>query len=148
MQQNTITKLSSLRIGDSFVFITRNWINKKVDYSTGSWQVMALADKAGYVAVNQVSEVTRLPLRKKDYLKQKNLQVKFIRHTKPVAGEKFFLVDLEEGDIFKMVDDDVHEYVLQKKHSHFYDVRKTSEAACIKGGKYATVIFLRHKEVK
>lgn len=146
MEQNTITKLGRLRKGDSFVPIKKNLFRNKVDYSTGTWQVMALANKYGNVAVNQVSEVTRKPLRKKDQLKDEDTEVKFIRHTIPLPGEKCLLVDLNEGDFFRMPDNEVIEYVLQQKHTHFFDVRKTSEAACVKGGKYAAVIFLRSKK--
>lgn len=127
-----MTTLGELRIGDSFVYPKR----------TDPWRVRARADRNGRVAVNQLSTSGKWAY-KHDELKKAKTIVLFLRHTVPVAGEPCMLEDLDPGDIFLRPEDSVNEYVLVSKRQLFCDVRKTSEAACIKAGTMATVIFVR-----
>ena len=136
MQRKTQTTLGELRIGDRFVYNAR-----RVD----PWQVMARADKNGKVAVNQINYDGK-PIHRHDDLKKKSTTVVFLRHTVILPQEECFLEDLNEGDIFRMKDDAVFEYELQKKGHDFYDVRRLDQAAPFKGGRLATVILIRKKE--
>lgn len=135
MNRNTPTTLGALRIGDRFTYGARR---------TDVWQVMARADTNGKVAVNIVENGKTL--QRHDDLKKKDTKVIFLRHTVIQPGEECFLEDLAEGDFFKINADDVFEHVLVKKGAQFFDVRRTDCAACIKGGRLATVIFTRKKE--
>lgn len=133
MQPKTLTTINQLRIGDSFVF------PKRVD----PWRVTARADKNGRVAVNQWNAGTEKFIHKFDELIKGSKQVIFLRHTVPVPGEECLVDDLQPGDIFFRPDDVVHEYVLVKHGHQFSDVRRVDEAACIKAGRGAKIIFVR-----
>lgn len=133
MNPKTPTTLGQLRIGDSFVY------PKRVD----PWRVTARADKNGKVAVNQWNAGTEKWIHKFDELKKQSTAVLFLRHTIPVPGEECMIDDLNPGDVFYRPDDVVHEYVMVKRGIQFSDVRRIDEAACIKAGVAAKVIFVR-----
>lgn len=137
MQRKTQTTLGELRIGDRFVMPNGNI----------AFQVTARADKKGRVAYNLV--VDGKIINRYDTLKNKATPVVFLRHTIPLPQEECFLEDLNEGDIFCMPDNVILEYVLVQKGKDFYTVRRLDQAAPIKGGRLATVLFIRKKgEVK
>lgn len=138
MNKNETTTLSSLRIGDAFVFANR--FKKTSDV----WRVTARQDKAGRVAVNQVNPDTRQMVHKYDELKRASVRVVFLRHTVPVIGEECLLDDLVPGDRFKMPDDSVHTWILVRHGNQFSDVRRTDHVSCVKGGRAAKVIFVSH----
>lgn len=135
MNPKTLTTLDQLRIGDSFVYRRR----------TDPWRVMAMADKNGRVAVNQIHPEKRTPLWRYDDLKKGKTKVLFIRHTHPVAGEEFFIDDLVAGDIFKREATDVHEWELMKHNVPFSDVRRLDQPSNGKAGMMTKIIFIRHK---
>ena len=136
MNPKTTTTLAQLRLGDSFVFPKRQ----------DPWRVMARADKSGRVAINQISTADRKPLWKHDELKRGKTEVLFLRHTIPVPGEECLVDDLSEGDLFHMPDEIIHEYQLVKHGHLFSDVRRTDQAYCVKGGRMAKVVFIKHKD--
>lgn len=134
MKHKTVCRLDELRIGDSFVYMKR----------TDPWRVIARADKSGRVAVNQV--VNGKLQWNHDELKRGKTIVTFLRHTVPVPGEECFLEDLVAGDVFQRPEDDLlTEWVVVETGNDFWTVRKTTEAAPGKAGKFAKVIFLKHK---
>lgn len=135
MNHKTVCRLDELRIGDSFVYLKR----------ADPWRVMARQDKSGRVAVNQV--VNGKPQWKHDELKRGKTTVMFLRHTKPVPGEECFLEDLAAGDKFQRLDDDLlTEWVVEETGHDFWSVRKMTEAAPVKAGRLAKVIFLNHRK--
>jgi hypothetical protein len=138
MEFKTQTTLNQLRIGDSFTYI--GMFGQK---RTDPWRVMARADKSGKVAVNQVVEGKTVY--KYDELKKGTTKVLFLRHTIPLPGEVCLLDDLQPGDQFKMPGDEFDTWVVEKRGHLFFDVRRTTEAACSKGGRAAKVIFVKHK---
>jgi hypothetical protein len=148
MEPNTDTLLKKLRVGDRFALYKSHmlfrWV-KKLD-KTGIWQVMATEDLKGMVAFNQVSEVTKKPLQKKDTLRKGTMHVKFIRHTKAVPGEWIFMGDLVAGDVFKRKQNDVHNWVVVQQRKQFYDVKRTDSAKPSKAGIYAKVLFVKHQK--
>jgi hypothetical protein len=136
MRPKTITTLKELRIGDSFVF-TRG------DRKT-PWRVTARADKSHRVSINMWDDRGTW-MHPYDDLKKGDTKVMFLRHTIPVVGEECFIEDLKEGDVFCRPEDIVHEYILVKRGIHFCDVRRVDEAAPVKAGRVARVIFIRPK---
>lgn len=137
MQRKTLTTLGELRIDDRFVYPKRGDV----------WCVTAKADKNKRVAVNQKKDDGSF-IFKYDELKASSTRVLFLRHGKPLEGEEAFICDLEVGDTFKMIGDDVHEFVLQKKGNQFAQVRRLDQAAHFMGGNMATVILLKRKEAQ
>ncbi len=137
MEPKTITRLKELCIGDSFVYM------KRVD----PWRVMALADKSGRVAVNQINAADRKPIWKHDELKKGHTKVTFLRHTKPVPGQECLVDDLKEGDVFFLPDDIIHEWILVN-HGHLFADMRRSDQSHIGGkiGRATKVTFVKHKD--
>ncbi len=139
MISKTHTTLNQLRLGDSFIYLSRFGQRR-----TDPWRVMALQDKNGKVAVNQV--IDGKTNYKFDELKKGLTKVMFLRHTIPLPNEECLLDDLKPGDEFKMPDNTFHTWLLVKHGHVFSDVRRTDEAFCVKGGRAAKVIFIKHKD--
>lgn len=140
MQPKTQTTLNQLRIGDAFTYIGMLGQVRKEP-----WRVTARQDKKGKVAVNQIA-TDRSFVYKYDELKKGTTKVMFLRHTQPLPGEECLLYDLQPGDQFKIPDNPFHTWVLERYGHAFYDIRRTDEAACVKGGMAAKVIFVKHKD--
>ncbi len=135
MDHKTLTTIGELRIGDSFVYKSTR---------TDVWRVMALADKKGRVAVNQVHNGK--PIHKYDELIRSKKTVMFLRHTIPVPGEDCFIEDLQPGDVFFQPDDIIHEWVIMETGHDFYKVRRTDQAGPGYAGRLAKVVFVKHKD--
>jgi hypothetical protein len=87
MQRNIITELGKLHEGDRFAYL------KRVD----PWIVM---DTRGTkVAVNQL-DPDGSRIHKYDDFKSPGIQVRFLRHTKPLPQEECIVNDLQPGDVF------------------------------------------------
>jgi len=88
MQRNTITELGKLHEGDRFTYL------KRVD----PWEV--IDTKGTKVAVNQINAATGQRIHKYDDFKSPTIQVRFLRHTKPLPQEECNVGDLQPGDVF------------------------------------------------
>jgi hypothetical protein len=133
MERKTITTLGDLRAGDRFVFPKETTVH----------QVFCVGKKTA--DINEVTPEGH-PLNRYHTPKKLSTKVLFLRHGIPAAGEECFLDDLQPGDTFKMLDDEVHDYVVVKRGDRFFDVRRTDQSAPIKGGKLATVILIERKQ--
>jgi hypothetical protein len=135
MERKTNTTLGDLRVGDRFVFPKETTVH----------QVFCTGKKTA--DINEVTPEGH-PLNKYHTPKKLSTKVLFLRHGIPAPGEECFLDDLQPGDTFRMLDDEVHEYLVEKRGVKFFDVRRTDQAASIKGGKLATVILLSRRGKK
>jgi hypothetical protein len=140
MQRNTKTVLEFLRIGDRFY---KNGDNKK--------RIMEVHTKQPFKTIVIDPNMIEQYRLKMALLKRNDIAVVFIRHTKPLPGDECFIEDLVEGDIFRKPSFGhlVDEYKLIAPGHDFYDVAPIGDTLLMeKAGRLATVIFVRHKEVK
>jgi hypothetical protein len=134
MEAKTMTTAGELRIGDSFVYPRR----------TDPWRVVALSDKNGRVAVNQV--INGGNKYRHDELIRAAKKVMFLRHTIPVPGEMCYMIDLVPGDVFHIPDDLVNEYQVEKVGDLTIRMRRLDQAYTCNAGIMAKGVFVRHPE--
>lgn len=130
MQDKTKTTLGELRNGDSFTYLNKKDVWRKID-SNHKW-----------VMVNQVNATTKQLIHVQHQLKRKDTDVVFLRHTVPVPGEICFVEDLKEGDIFKSIEHN-QEFIVTKPAYPFYTVVNNNGQEA-KAGNLLQVIFIKH----
>jgi hypothetical protein len=134
MNKKTITQLNQLREGDRFVYKNRADV----------WEVMKM--EGTHIEVNQVLDGK--PVFRYNTKKPGHSTVMFLRHTKPLPGEKCFIEDLNEGDVFLKSDDVINEYEIVTKGKQFSKVKKVYDKDCEApemAGIIAEVILVRRK---
>jgi hypothetical protein len=134
MNKRTITQLNQLREGDRFVYKNR------VDV----WEIMKM--EGNHIEVNQVLDGK--PVFRFNTKKPGHVTVMFLRHTKPLPGEKCFIEDLNEGDVFLKSHDVIEEYEIVAKGNQFSKVKKVFDKGCEApemAGMVAEVILVRRK---
>lgn len=130
MDRNTLTTLGQLRIGDRFHY------PKRVDV----WQVIHKTSTQVSVNLPGLGESF---VHKYPELKRGTTPVIFMRHTKPLPGERCLFQDLKHGDVFGLPDDVIKEYVVEKDEVTALNTLDMSKVRGIHGTD--PVIFLRNQ---
>jgi len=107
MRRNTITTLGNLRTGDRFCLPGK----------TNVWQVVNGFGKSK-TAFNEFVQGKRV--KKFDEIKSNRLQVKFLRHTVFDFGDDCLIEELQPGDVFTGLDDNmVDRYLVEAQWAQF-----------------------------
>lgn len=98
MKRRTLTTTGELRVGDIFHYPKQEDQKFQVTDQTRNHTHINRPDHNG----GFISQY--------DDLVSKNKQVVFLRHTRPIAGETFYVQDLRVGDVFHFPNDIITEY--------------------------------------
>ena len=98
MQRRTFTTAGQLRVGDIFHYPKQEDQKFQVtDQTRSHTHINRPNHNGGFIS-------------QYDDLISHNKQVVFLRHTRPITGETFYVQDLRVGDVFHFPDDIINEY--------------------------------------